>query len=201
MLCRDPLAPLDPPLTSNVPRGRELQGQGPFQGNVFPTSSFPKHSNRRLEPGWPPRAPTVAPAHSALACVLERGQLDCMNASMEMLLKCCNSQLCGAQECRCRDINNNTGHKIPATQNQSSPFPVYLHTVPGEGFIPMETHTSTKPPAAVSQLHMASTTRVAHSRAWRLLFDLSTIISSVSLLRKPGCYCRDASKGRFVCES
>lgn len=142
----------------------------------------------------------MAPVRSALACVLERGQLDSMNASMEMLLKCCNSQLCGAQECRCKDINNNTGHKIPATQNQSGPLPLHLHAAPGVEFIHVETRTSTKPPAVVTQLHVPSATRVAHSRAQRLLSNLRTIISSISLPpRLVGC--RDASKGRSVCGS
>lgn len=160
-----------------------MPGPGAFTRQSCSHFFLPGHYNRRVELGRPPRAPCEAPTCSALVCVLERGQLDCTNASMEMLLKCCNSQLCGARECRCRDINNNTRHKIPATQNQSRPLPLHLRTPPGEGFIHMETHTSTKPPAVVTQLHMASSTRVAHSRAQKLLFDRSTMISSLSLLR------------------
>lgn len=125
------------PLTYNIPRRRERQAQGPLQGRGVSTVSFPGLSNWWVEPVRPPRALSAAPAPSALACVLERGQLDCTNASMEMLLKCCNSQLCGAQERRCTDINNNTGHKIPATQNQSISLPLHLHTAPGARFILM----------------------------------------------------------------
>lgn len=124
----------------------------------------PRVCNRWVEPPRPPRALAAAPAHSS-GCVPRGGQLGCTDASMEMLLKCCNSQPCGSQERRCRDINNNTGHRIPASQKQSASLPLHLRTAPVmKLFTCRHTPTGSHLQQARS-LHMASSTRVAHTHA------------------------------------
>lgn len=187
-----PCAPtLSLPLTHTVPRRQEVQAQGSLEGRV----AFISSSHGAATVGGVVRQPGSCGLHSssgcpAVACVPERGQLNCTTASMEMLLKHCISQhVCGSQECRCRDINNNIGHKIPAAQNQSISLSTSTQ-LRRMDYPPVATHLH----EATCSGHAALTRLLPH--AWpphvltapSVTSALTTIISSLSLLRKPvGC--------------
>lgn len=114
-----------------APHTHCAQEEGPLEGRVaFISASSGSNSGWRGSQG-----PVSCIAHPAMAYELERGQLKCTTASREMLSKCCISQhLFVSLECRWRNINNNTGHKIPATQHQSVSLFLHLHTAPQDGF-------------------------------------------------------------------
>lgn len=130
--------------------------------------------------------PAVRPSsRPALPCD-RRGQPNCTPASMEMLLKRCVSQhVCGSQECRCRDINNNTGQNTcrPESINLSPSPPPHAPRggSPACRRAPPRSHLPWPP----SRFHARAPAR-AHSPL--VDFSSDNCYFLLSLLRKPvGC--------------